>query len=78
MGMRKMKYDRVDYKVNQGLSEAEQRAMIEELAREKGIEIIDNLQQLKSGDKVLTLDKFNRIVETEVPEEYQTEKSKCI
>lgn len=74
MGMRKMKYDRVDYKVNQGLSEAEQRAMIEELAREKGIEIIDNPQQLKAGDKVLTLDKFNQIVETEVPEEYQTQK----
>lgn len=68
-----MKYDRVDYKVNQGLSEAEQRAMIEELAREKGIEIIDNPQQLKPGDKVLTLDKFNQIVETEVPKEYQTQ-----
>lgn len=74
MEMRKMKYDRVDYKVNQGLNEAEQRAMIEELAREKGIEIIDDPQQLKPGDKVLTLDKFNQIVETEVPEEYQAQK----
>lgn len=74
MGFEEMKYERVPAKMSSGLSEEEQKAMLEELAREKGIEIIDNPQSLKPGDKVLTMDKFNQLVEVEVPEEYQTAK----